>query len=523
MLRAARLIVSELSKGSAGRDVSGLLHASTDLVDQLRVVDLESLEKVGWLGFQEHLLEPLKQQFLLSQPPTFIQACTALQLVVSRLGESSSALIPGLLPLLVDQCSCSSRAGVIGYHAHLTICTILRHILAALALRCTAPARAMLGEQLLLCLLLPGGEGGVKRRAQLIALSISRLIHDPSVRTLLAQGAGRRRDVGELLQCVKLLGTGWIEKLDGMAGCGVRSEKSSGLEPFLEFLARTRALARHSFLILMERCPRATAEPLRRFPHRTQRALQQLAKMRSSAVGPPCLPPPLPPPPAAQAVLIQAAARGRATRATLRRHACFVSSLSHGSRVSVGGVGGRVVFQGPTSFAPGGWVGVELDWPVGRHDGAHKGQRYFQCAPRMGVIVRPLCISPESTHPKEAYASIVRRLEERKGGKGGRERVTGRDVMQRTTGAETAERRAEVGGSGRSEEACSTGSPRGQGCEQTPRAHRAGGPIRSTSPSPPPPSSACSTPVAPPQLKTLLQSHKGVLHNIGQASALCCV
>lgn len=87
----------------------------------------------------------------------------------------------------------------------------------------------MLGEQLLLCLLLPGGEGGVKRRAQLIALSISRLIHDPSVRILLAQGAGRRRDVGELLKCVKLLGTGWIEKLDGMAGWGVRSEKSSGL------------------------------------------------------------------------------------------------------------------------------------------------------------------------------------------------------------------------------------------------------------------------------------------------------
>ena len=36
------------------------------------------------------------------------------------------------------------------------------------------------------------------------------------------------------------------------------------------------------------------------------------------------------------------------------------------------------------------WVGVELDVPVGRHDGVAKnGRRYFQCRPGHGLFVRP--------------------------------------------------------------------------------------------------------------------------------------
>jgi tubulin-folding cofactor B len=50
---------------------------------------------------------------------------------------------------------------------------------------------------------------------------------------------------------------------------------------------------------------------------------------------------------------------------------------------------GVVRYLGPTLFAAGYWVGIQLDEPMGLHDGEVKGERYFQCGPKYGTFVRP--------------------------------------------------------------------------------------------------------------------------------------
>ncbi|KAG2467695.1 KI13B protein, partial [Polypterus senegalus] len=50
---------------------------------------------------------------------------------------------------------------------------------------------------------------------------------------------------------------------------------------------------------------------------------------------------------------------------------------------------GKVCYIGPTEFAEGIWVGVELEVPAGKNDGFDAGKQYFKCKPGHGVLVRP--------------------------------------------------------------------------------------------------------------------------------------
>lgn len=65
-----------------------------------------------------------------------------------------------------------------------------------------------------------------------------------------------------------------------------------------------------------------------------------------------------------------------------------VPSLAPGLRVLVQGKPGTVRFVGTTSFAPGRWIGVELDEPQGKNDGSVQGVPYFNCRALHGVFVR---------------------------------------------------------------------------------------------------------------------------------------
>ena len=54
---------------------------------------------------------------------------------------------------------------------------------------------------------------------------------------------------------------------------------------------------------------------------------------------------------------------------------------------------GIIKFAGPTSFAPGDWVGVELETKDGKNDGSVQGRRYFDCEMGYGMFVRPSAVS----------------------------------------------------------------------------------------------------------------------------------
>ncbi|XP_054266606.1 kinesin-like protein KIF13A isoform X4 [Macrosteles quadrilineatus] len=49
---------------------------------------------------------------------------------------------------------------------------------------------------------------------------------------------------------------------------------------------------------------------------------------------------------------------------------------------------GVIAFVGPTQFAPGTWIGVDLDAPMGKHDGTVQGVRYFEARPKHGIFVK---------------------------------------------------------------------------------------------------------------------------------------
>ena len=82
-----------------------------------------------------------------------------------------------------------------------------------------------------------------------------------------------------------------------------------------------------------------------------------------------------------------------------------------GERVWVGGTkAGVVVFVGPTQFAAGEWVGVELDAAVGKNDGSVSGVRYFTCKPLHGVFAKAAKLTkhaPSDNAPESGVASAA--------------------------------------------------------------------------------------------------------------------
>ncbi|KAI1100277.1 CAP-Gly domain-containing protein [Jackrogersella minutella] len=67
-------------------------------------------------------------------------------------------------------------------------------------------------------------------------------------------------------------------------------------------------------------------------------------------------------------------------------------------------------YVGQTHFAPGEWVGVELEDDSGKNDGAVQGERYFDCAPGRGMFVRPVTVTVlQQPTPAPKSAAPIRR------------------------------------------------------------------------------------------------------------------
>ena len=72
-----------------------------------------------------------------------------------------------------------------------------------------------------------------------------------------------------------------------------------------------------------------------------------------------------------------------------------LSAFDVGQTVELGdGQVGVVQFVGNTHFAPGDWIGVVFDEPIGKNDGSVQGQRYFDCAAGHGMFIRPAVATP---------------------------------------------------------------------------------------------------------------------------------
>ncbi|XP_069787124.1 CAP-Gly domain-containing linker protein 4 isoform X2 [Narcine bancroftii] len=65
--------------------------------------------------------------------------------------------------------------------------------------------------------------------------------------------------------------------------------------------------------------------------------------------------------------------------------------LQEGSQVLLSSSSEMAIIRyiGPTDFAPGVWLGLELRSPKGKNDGCVGEKRYFTCKPNYGVLVRP--------------------------------------------------------------------------------------------------------------------------------------
>ncbi|XP_059841664.1 CAP-Gly domain-containing linker protein 4-like isoform X3 [Hypanus sabinus] len=71
------------------------------------------------------------------------------------------------------------------------------------------------------------------------------------------------------------------------------------------------------------------------------------------------------------------------TEANVKLHEGSQVLLSSSSEMAI------IRYIGPTDFAPGVWLGLELRSPKGKNDGSVGEKRYFTCKPNYGVLVRP--------------------------------------------------------------------------------------------------------------------------------------
>ncbi|KAF3925718.1 hypothetical protein AA313_de0206243 [Arthrobotrys entomopaga] len=111
-----------------------------------------------------------------------------------------------------------------------------------------------------------------------------------------------------------------------------------------------------------------------------------------------------------------------------------MSGLAIGQYVKGGeGQTGYVAFIGTTSFAPGEWVGVALDRPMGKNDGTVNGVAYFDCkGPKYGLFIKPQNLkilsdpiaTATSSTPTPA-AGLSRKASQTFSGAGGRQSLAG--------------------------------------------------------------------------------------------------
>jgi len=91
-------------------------------------------------------------------------------------------------------------------------------------------------------------------------------------------------------------------------------------------------------------------------------------------------------------------------------------TLKVGDKVVIdpSGLTGVVKFQGPTKFAKGRWIGIQLSVAEGKNDGTVNGVRYFSCPPDHGLFVKPENVvkvsdmpSPSSQKPLSRGGSVA--------------------------------------------------------------------------------------------------------------------
>lgn len=78
-----------------------------------------------------------------------------------------------------------------------------------------------------------------------------------------------------------------------------------------------------------------------------------------------------------------------------------------------GVVSGVVRYEGKTQFSDGDWLGIELDLPLGKHQGTVQEVQYFTCVHPHGIFCRPDTASLESSADENLKAQLCTSLEEK--------------------------------------------------------------------------------------------------------------